>query len=162
MLRAFSLIELLVVVAVVGILAALTLSISAGARERAAQERASAELAVIATALEQYRAAYGAYPQVNDDGVGLLSALSGRLTPSGAGDNRRPFLTLDGLSVDEGGTRLVDPWERPYFYAPYQSGIRAGYRLYSLGKDGRHQAPSVTGEIFENADENLDNVMVGR
>jgi len=157
----FSLVELLVVVAVVGILAAITLSIAGGARERAARERASAELAIIATALEQYRTVHGAYPQITGEGTRLLEALTGRLTPNGASDDRPPFLTLDGLTLDDAGTQLVDPWDQPYFYTFYRSGVRTGYLIYSIGPDGAHVPPAANGLMNENADENLDNIRVG-
>lgn len=158
--RGFTLIELLVVIAVVGVLAALTLSISVGARERAARDRATAELAVMATALEQYRAAYGAYPDINGDPVALFDALSGRRGPDGAADNRRPFVTLAGLTLDDEGGRLIDPWGQPYHYQNYRSGVRQGFRLYSLGPDGRHLPPDPAGAWDKNADENLDNIQL--
>lgn len=154
----FTLIELLVVIAVVGVLAALTLSISSGARERAARERARAELAVLATALERYRTDYGAYPQISGDPASLWQALSGRLSPSGAPDNRRPFATLSGLTLDEAGEYLIDPWGAAYHYQFFRSGVRSGFRLYSPGPDGRHLPPDTSGIINENADENLDNI----
>jgi type II secretory pathway pseudopilin PulG len=62
----------LVVIAVVAVLAAITLSISGGAREKAAQNRARSELAVLSTALERYRSVYGSYPQDEQDPEGLL------------------------------------------------------------------------------------------
>ena len=160
--RGFTLIELLGVIAVVGVLAALTLSISAGARERAARDRAQTELAVLATALERYRSEYGAYPDLTADPVGLLNDLNGKLTLSGEAPNRRPFITLEGLSIDDTQTRLVDPWGQPYVYQSYQSGIRRGFHLYSMGPDGLHQSPAATGPYHENANENLDNVTLSQ
>ncbi len=159
--RGFTLIELLVVIAVVAVLVTLTLSISGGARERAAHERTSAELAVLATALEQYRTAYGAYPDIDGEAEALFDALSGRRTPDGGADNRRPFVTLAGLSLDDTATQLIDPWGQPYHYQNYQSGVRQGYRLYSLGPDGLHLPQDPSGVWAKNADENLDNILLG-
>ena len=160
--RGFTLIELLVVIAIVGILAALTLSISAGARERAARDRAQAELAVLATALERYRNEYGAYPELAADPEGFLNALNGDLMPTGDAANRRPFITLEGLSIDDAQSRLLDPWGQPYVYLSYRSGIRLGFHLYSMGPDGLHRLPTASGAYDENAHENLDNVTLSR
>lgn len=160
--RGFTLIELLVVIGVVGILAALTLSLSSGARERASLDRAQAELAVLATALESYRSVYGSYPDVSADPSDFYDALTGRLTPTGEPDNRRPFITLEGLAVDERTGQLVDPWGMPYHYQSYRAGPREGYWLYSRGRDGVHVSPAPGGAYDENADENLDNVSLTR
>jgi general secretion pathway protein G len=146
------LVELLVVIAVIGILAAITLNISSGARERAARDRAQAELAVLATSLERYRAAHGAYPHSPVNGRELLDALSGRLTPTGVADNRRPFITLAGLTLDDEQIQLIDPWGNPYIYQRYRSGVREGFFLYSAGPDGADDISD------ETADVNLDNV----
>ncbi len=100
--RDFTLIEVLVVIAVVAVLAAITLGISSGARDKAAQDRAKSELAVLSTALERYRATYGDYLQDENDPAALFDALSGTRTPSGAVDDRAPFITLAGLVLSEG------------------------------------------------------------
>lgn len=158
----FTLIELLVVIAVIAVLAAITLGISGGARERAANDRAKSELAVLSTALERYRVVYSAYPQEAQNPAALLRSLSGELTPTGGADNRAPFITLAGLNLDESDTAIVDPWGQPYNYVPFSSGIRRGFRLYSMGADGLDIPPSASGELVESANENLDNVYAHR
>lgn len=60
--RAFTLIELLAVIAIIGILAALTFGAIRGVQQRAAINQAKAELAVLAQALEAYKQQYGDYP----------------------------------------------------------------------------------------------------
>lgn len=61
--RGFTLIELLSAMAIIAILATITFTITSGVRERGRRAQAKAELAVIASALEQYRNQYGDYPQ---------------------------------------------------------------------------------------------------
>ena len=154
----FTLIEVLVVIAVVAILAAITLGISSGARDKAAQDRARSELAVLGTALERYRAAYGAYPQDEQNAAALYQALSGTRTPTGAVDDRAPFITLAGLVLSDAEDVIVDPWGQPYEYVPFMSGARRGFRLYSIGRDGKDAPPTSSGLLDESADENLDNI----
>jgi prepilin-type N-terminal cleavage/methylation domain-containing protein len=60
---AFSLIELLTVVAVVGILFGITLGLVQGVKRRETTARARAELTHLAQALEDYKRHYGDYPQ---------------------------------------------------------------------------------------------------
>ncbi len=62
----FTLIEILIVVAIMAGLAAITLPTMHGARQRTAVARARAELAIVAQALENYRGLYGDYPQTGD------------------------------------------------------------------------------------------------
>ena len=156
--RGFTLIELLIVIAVIAVLTAITLGISGGARERAANDRVKSELAVLSTALERYRVVYGAYPQDSQNPTALLQSLSGELTPTGGVANRAPFITLAGLILDDSETAIVDPWDQPYVYVPFSSGVRRGFRLYSIGLDGLDLPPTTSGECDEAADENLDNV----
>lgn len=71
----FTLIELLTVIGIIGILAAISFGLMGGAKEKAARSKAQTELAVLAQALEAYKARYGDYPQTG----GATSA--GPLTP---------------------------------------------------------------------------------
>jgi prepilin-type N-terminal cleavage/methylation domain-containing protein len=61
--HAFTLIELLIVIAIVAILIGLSLGLVQGAKQRANIARAKTELAHLAQALEDYKRHYGDYPQ---------------------------------------------------------------------------------------------------
>ena len=69
--RAFTLIELLTVIAIIAILAGITLGVIKGVNERSAIGRAKAELSVLSQALEAYKLQYGDYPR-----VGMNAALA--------------------------------------------------------------------------------------
>ncbi len=64
--HAFTLIELLTVIAIVAILIAISLGAISGVKERASLVRARSELAALAAALEDYKRLYGDYPQLGD------------------------------------------------------------------------------------------------
>lgn len=142
---AFTLIELLTVVAIIGILAAITFGVSKGVNERAAINQARAELSALATALESYKRAYGDYPQIGSaannatatgasaaDAPGILfNALAGkrgpRADPVAAIDGKR-FVELERFTLQSttalpvaGNTTQIanaflDPWGRRYLY----------------------------------------------
>ena len=142
----FTLIELLTVMAIIGILAALTLGVARGVRERAAVQQASAELAVISQALEGYKRAYGDYPRVAEPSgwsglssseTKLLQSLVGQYGPKGdpinsTGTGGKVFietskfsLTINPdtnspydptLSTNKDKVSLLDPWGNPYYY----------------------------------------------
>jgi prepilin-type N-terminal cleavage/methylation domain-containing protein len=122
--RAFTLIELLTVISIIGILSAITFGVVQGVRERAAVSQAKAELAVLAQALEAYKLQYGDYPQtgaaVNDqspftpsgestasdtDGPGILfNALTGKRGPLASSNivtNGRAYVEISRLSFQE-------------------------------------------------------------
>jgi prepilin-type N-terminal cleavage/methylation domain-containing protein len=78
--NAFTLIELIVVVSIIAILAALVLSTVGYARKKAARARAETEIAAMSAACESYKADNGVYPS-NSDTIALNAQTS--LDPSG-------------------------------------------------------------------------------
>jgi len=63
--HAFTLVEMLVVIAVMSILAAMIFPVTGAVKRRATIARAQAELAQIETAIDRYKAKYGFYPPDN-------------------------------------------------------------------------------------------------
>ena len=63
-LASFTLVEMLTVIAIIAILAGLTLSAFSGVMKTAARSRSRAEIQAISTALESYNSDNGAYPAI--------------------------------------------------------------------------------------------------
>ena len=167
--QAFTLLELLTVIAIVGLLAAITFAATGGASERARRARCRSELAVLAQSLEAYRARFGDYPQTGpaaggasspataDDGPGILfNALAGRRGPGAAlvPLEARSLISLAVFTLQtadlpitgrtaQSANALLDPWGRRYlyFYKTGPSWIPSAPLLLSAGPDGLVELP---------------------
>jgi general secretion pathway protein G len=140
---AFTLLELLVVIALVAVLTGIVLGVGRRAVESGRVARAKAEIAALGAALETYQRTYGDYPRT-DDAARLLQSLLGRKGPANVDIAGRSLIevtrfTLAG-SVDpftNPAAVLVDPWGQAYRYA-YKTAVpwsKSGYVLYSCGPD---------------------------
>jgi general secretion pathway protein G len=129
---AFTLIELLVVITVIAILASLTLAISGGANQKAALDKARAEVTAIANALEQYKSVNDAYPPAG----------SGNTVPfAPTGATIRPFYTAARIQTNSSG-QLEDPYGNAYQYQSPGSRNPASFDVWSRGKNGITDAAS--------------------
>jgi general secretion pathway protein G len=117
----FTLVELLVVLAILGLLAAIAAPQVMRQLAGAKSEAAEIQLERLGGVLDLYRLESGTYPTTAEG----LSAL---VDPPVAADNwNGPYL--------KNREALTDPWGRPYQYrAPGQHGE---YDLWSLGADGK-------------------------
>ncbi len=113
---AMTLVEVLAVVAILGIIATtLTLSFR-GQVGRAKRELAKTGIGVVVGAVETYAIETGRLPSM-EEGLTVLTRV-----PQGRGE---PYLRAD---------KLVDPWGRPYAYvAP---GPESAYQVICYGADG--------------------------
>jgi prepilin-type N-terminal cleavage/methylation domain-containing protein len=93
--RAFTLIELLTVIAVIGVLAALLFPAFSAVKRHALINHATAEMAQLETAIDRYKAAYGFYPPDNTN-YPAINQLYYELT--GTTLTNGNFETLDGSS----------------------------------------------------------------
>lgn len=122
--RGITLIEVLVVLAIIGLVATIVAVNVLPERDRAAVRKARIDIGVIESALDSYRLDMLTYPTTEQGLDALVAAPSG--LPNA--DQYRP-----GGYVKKGAA--VDPWGRPYLYR--LPGERGGaYDLYSLGADG--------------------------
>ncbi|HEV2296166.1 MAG TPA: type II secretion system major pseudopilin GspG [Tepidisphaeraceae bacterium] len=125
---AFTLIELLLVLVILGVLAAIVVPKLAGRSEDAKIKAAAAEISILGGALDTFEVDNGRYPTTEEG----LRALVER--PANA-ENWRPYL--------KGGVP-VDPWKRPYGYSYPGSNNPESFDLYSLGPDGREGGDDIT------------------
>lgn len=127
----FTLIELIVVLVVLGLLAALVGPQLFDRVSGAKQETTRAQLELFGIALDNYRLDNGAYP-TTEQGLAALNARPG--APPAPSNWRGPYLRKQ---VPD------DPWGQPYVYASPGTHDPNGYDLVSYGRDGE---PGGTGE----------------
>jgi general secretion pathway protein G len=119
--RAFTLVEILLVVVIIGILAALVIPKIAGSGERARVTAAHADInGGIKSALGQYEVDNGFYPKSLQD---LITQ------PGNAKNWHGPYFDPPQLPVD--------PWSNPYVYSYPGKHNSSSYDLLSVGPDGK-------------------------
>ena len=127
-LGAFTLVEVMVTVVVIGVIAGIVLAAAGGVQKKAARDQTKAEIKTMAMALERYRNTFGTYPPGTNSTTVLLTNLTN-------------FMSFRTNQIS--GTRVLDPYGRAYFYSsPGTNGgvsmLDAGdkFDLWSAGPDG--------------------------
>lgn len=164
--RAFTLIELLTVMAIIGILAGITFGVVRGVQERAAISQCRTELAALAQALESYKKQYGDYPQTGASAGNpaatatvtsvegyLFNALLGKIGPKLDPIQGKQFTEASKFSLQTTNSptpgnstsvvnAFIDPWGKLYlyYYRKNDAGVpvwkQSSYILLSAGPEG--------------------------
>ena len=119
----FTLVEIMVVMAIIGLLATMVIINVLPSQDKAMREKARADVATLEQALEMYRLDNQQYPRTVEGLAALVNAPAGLQRPeryrSGGYLKRLP----------------EDPWGNAYQYAA--PGRFGAVDVYSLGADGR-------------------------
>lgn len=129
----FTLIEILVVIVILGVLAALVVPRVIERPDEARVVAAKTDIATIMQALKLYRLDNQRYPTTEQG----LSALVTKPEQPPAPPNWKPGGYLERLPKD--------PWGRPYQYL--SPGIKGEIDVYSLGADGQPGGTGFDGDI---------------
>jgi general secretion pathway protein G len=132
--RGFTLIELMVVILILAILAALIVPRVVGRTSEAKVAKAQSDLATLSGLIQQFRLDTGRYPTTEEG----LQAL--RVPPADVRGWKGPYTTKE---IPD------DPWGNPYVYEyPGTSGTES-YILISLGSDGQEGGEGEAADISE-------------
>ena len=127
--NAFTLIELLLVLVILAILAAVVVPKFTARSEQAKEAAAKTDIANMETALDAFEIDTGRYPS-SDEG---LAALVNQ--PNNANGWKGPYLKKMVVN---------DPWGNPYVYRQPGQHNTTSYDLFSMGADGREGNDDVT------------------
>ena len=157
-LRAFTLIEMLVVMAVIAVLAAILLNLNGLVQSKAARTRALGEIQTLSSGCESYKADNGSYPQdgktdsldprvdgnptstaYQDASLYLYKQLSGDLNANGRNEPNGPtpepkgyltdFFTPQRLGGDPTNVKYIkDPYGNSYGYSTMGAAAEQTYR----------------------------------
>jgi general secretion pathway protein G len=119
---AFTLVEMLLVLVILAVLAAIVIPKFSGRSQQAKETAAKSQISSIEIALDSFEVDTGSYPQ----GANGLNALVDQ--PSNAQNWKGPYLKK-GVPLD--------PWGNAYIYTSPGKNNQKGYDLSSVGPDAR-------------------------
>ncbi len=149
--RGFTLVEILVVMTIILILAALTTGGMQFVKTRQKNNQAEIQIGLLSKGIEDYKLDNGDYPGAEDaggsSGTGESNMLFRALYYDGfeAGDDGTASIYLseldplnDAQKWTEGSgssAEIIDPWENEYRYRRGSGALNPDYDLWSMGKD---------------------------
>ncbi len=172
--RGFTLVELMAVITIIVILAALVVGAMSFVNERRAKNQAQVQIELLSKAIQDYKFDMGNYPGLADntpvDGTGMSEELYEALfyegfqaaqnpsaTPAGNVATKIYLPQLDPTSSKQGWTapatsvpartKILDPWGREYRYRKGTNAQNADFDIWSTGKDGETNPANSPGAL---------------
>lgn len=127
--KAFTLVEALLIVAIIGTLLALLIPSYANLLEKSRANRAIADIARISQNLDEFLSDHGTLPETLDELMQHTKPMA-LIDPWG---NQYEYLVILGKDKSD----IQGIWRKDRFMVP----INTDYDLYSMGKDEESQAP---------------------
>jgi general secretion pathway protein G len=121
--RGFTLLEVMVVVAILGLMAALVGPALLTQFSKAKVHKAELDIKSLSQSLELYKLDVGGFPTTDDGLQALMSK------PSDADSWGGPYI--------KGGKMPTDPWKRPYIYHSPSTRQGLSYDICSYGEHGQ-------------------------
>ncbi|WP_003542118.1 prepilin-type N-terminal cleavage/methylation domain-containing protein [Desulfotomaculum nigrificans] len=128
--QGFTLVELMVVVVIIGILAAIAIPQFSKQADKAKMGRAEAEMKSMANIINVYYSEKGQYPKESNSDTDP--------------DSIRKVLNDSGVKWADSENPIKDPWDNPYFYhaTTDDNGKVTKFYLYCYGSDKAAGQPS--------------------
>ena len=178
---AFTLVELITVIAIIALLAGLVVAGTGFAKQRQASEKAKVQIALLSKAIEEFKADMGFYPGELDntpvDGnvsKELYQALfkdgydyTNTSSPSSTWDkatriylpeldprnNKLGWVTRTTSDTPGDNLDILDPWGSGYRYRKGSDAQNPDFDVWSMGKDGKTNATNPDTTLDENRDD---------
>jgi prepilin-type N-terminal cleavage/methylation domain-containing protein len=178
---AFTLVELITVIAIIALLAGLVVAGTGFAKQRQASEKAKVQIALLSKAIEEFKADMGFYPGDLDntpvDGnvsKELYQALfkdgydyTNTSSPSSTWDkatriylpeldprnNKLGWVTRTTSDTPGDNLDILDPWGSGYRYRKGSDAQNPDFDVWSMGKDGKTNATNPDTTLDENRDD---------
>ena len=178
---AFTLVELITVIAIIALLAGLVVAGTGFAKQRQASEKAKVQIALLSKAIEEFKADMGFYPGELDntpvDGnvsKELYQALfkdgydyTNTSSPSSTWDkatriylpeldprnSKLGWVTRTTSDTPGDNLDILDPWGSGYRYRKGSDAQNPDFDVWSIGKDGKTNATNPDTTLDENRDD---------
>ena len=178
---AFTLIEVLAVIAIIIILAGIVIGGMEYAKQRQASEKARVQIALLSKAIEEYKMDMGVYPGT-DENTAIAGDVSEQLyqalfkdgydytdsseppnpwtkatkiylTQLDPRNNKQGWLPKTTASTPGTSIKIRDPWGNGYLYRKGSNAQNPDFDLWSMGKDGKTNTTNAATTEADNRDD---------